>query len=152
MASSNDLNIGTSSKNESNLQRESQYSSQGNRQNNMQGAMQGNMQNTMPEVLTNPIYTPAFLRGQIGKLMQIEFLIGTNNMVDRIGFLEDVGASYVLLRSFEGDSLIYADIYAIKFITISATYGGMAPYQTNSMGMQNMNNMQNINSNMYRNY
>lgn len=102
-------------------------------------------QNNTPEVLTNPIYTPGFLRSQIGKLMRVEFLIGTNNMVDRIGFLEEVGASYILLRSFEGDSLIYADIYAIKFITISATYGG-----TNSFSGMNTNNMmsgytQNIN-------
>lgn len=97
--------------------------------------------NNIPEILTNPIYTPAFLREQIGKLMQVEFLIGTNNMVDRIGFLEDVGASYILLRSFEGDSLIYADIYSIKFITISATYTGMPSFQTfnNNMNMQNMN-------------
>lgn len=110
-----------------------------------------------PEILTNPIYTPAFLRQQIGKLMRVEFLIGTNNMTDRIGFLEDVGASYILLRSFEGDSQIYADIYAIKFITISTTYMGMMPYQNtnpnmNNIGMQNINNMQNLNSNMYRNY
>ena len=99
-----------------------------------------------PEILTNTIYTPAFLRQQIGKLMRIEFLIGTNNMTDRIGFLEDVGASYILLRSFEGDSLIYADIYAIKFITISANYQGM----TNLQNMNNYNNaaMQNMNSNM----
>ena len=98
-----------------------------------------------PEILTNTIYTPAFLRQHIGKLMRIEFLIGTNNMTDRIGFLEDVGASYILLRSFEGNSLIYADIYAIKFITISDTYTGMASFQnfnnmnTNNLGMQNMN-------------
>lgn len=112
-----------------------------------------------PEILTNPIYTPAFLRQQIGKLMRVEFLIGTNNMTDRIGFLEDVGASYILLRSFEGDSQIYADIYAIKFITISATYTGMPPFQPmNNIGMQswnsNINNMsmQNTNQNMYRNY
>jgi len=100
-----------------------------------------------PEILTNPIYTPAFLRQQIGKLMRIEFLIGTNNMTDRIGFLEDVGASYILLRSFEGDSQIYADIYAIKFITISTSYASMTPFQNmNNIGMQNMN------SNLYRNY
>ncbi len=77
-------------------------------------------QNT-PEILTNPIYTPAFLREQIGKLMRVEFLIGTNNLVDRIGILQDVGASYILLRSFENDSLVYCDIYSIKFITISTT-------------------------------
>jgi len=118
--------------------------------------------NNSPEILTNPIYTPAFLRQQIGKLMRVEFLIGTNNMTDRIGFLEDVGASYILLRSFEGDSQIYADIYAIKFITISATYTGVPPFQPmnniNNMGMQNWNNnnmnsnILNTNQNMYRSY
>lgn len=104
-------------------------------------------QNNTPEVLTNPIYTPGFLRSQIGKLMRVEFLIGTNNMVDRIGFLEEVGASYILLRSFEGDSLIYADIYAIKFITISATYGGTNNF--NNMNPNNMMNTYNQNINRY---
>lgn len=86
-----------------------------------------NQQDNWPETLKNPIYTPAFLREQIGKLMRVEFLIGTNNLVDRIGVLEDVGASYILLRSFENDSLVYCDIYSIKFITISTTgfYGTM---------------------------
>lgn len=86
-----------------------------------------NIDQNSPEILTNPIYTPAFLREQIGKLMRVEFLIGTNLMTDRIGILEDVGASYILLRSFENDSLVYCDIYAIKFITISTTgfYGTM---------------------------
>ena len=78
-----------------------------------------NIDQNSPEILTNPIYTPAFLREQIGRLMRVEFLIGTNNMVDRIGILEDVGASYILLRSFENDSLVYCDIYSIKFVTIS---------------------------------
>ncbi len=74
-----------------------------------------------PEILTNSIYTPAFLREYIGRLVRVEFLIGTNNLVDRIGILEDVGASYILLRSFENDSLVYCDIYSIKFVTISTT-------------------------------
>ena len=72
-----------------------------------------------PEILTNNIYTPAFLRQQIGKLVRVEFLIGTNNSVDRIGILEDVGASYILLRSLESNTTVYADIYSIKFVTIS---------------------------------
>lgn len=99
-----------------------------------------NRKQDMPEILTNPIYTPAFLREHIGRLMQVEFLIGTNNMVDRVGFLEDVGASYILLRSLEGDSLIYADIYSIKFITISATYTGTPSFQNfnNNMNMPNI--------------
>lgn len=86
-----------------------------------------------PEILTNPIYTPAFLREQIGKLMRVEFLIGTNTLTDRIGILEDVGASYILLRSFENDSLVYCDIYSIKFITISTS----GVYGTMNAGMMN---------------
>ena len=53
--------------------------------------------------------------------MRVEFLIGTNNLTDRIGVLEDVGASYILLRSVESDNLIYCDIYSIKFITIASS-------------------------------
>ena len=57
-----------------------------------------------PDVLTNNMYTPAFLRQQIGKIVRVEFLIGTNNLVDRIGVLEDVGVSYILLRSIESNT------------------------------------------------
>ena len=105
-----------------------------------------------PEILTNTIYTPAFLREQIGKLMRVEFLIGTNNLTDRIGILEDVGASYILLRSIESNNLVYCDIYAIKFVTISSTgYMGTQNFQSmNNMNMPNMNNMgmHNMNYNM----
>ncbi len=72
-----------------------------------------------PEIMTNDIYTPAFLRENLGKLVRIEFLIGTNEIVDRVGILEEVGASYVLLRSIESGNLLYCDIYAIKFVVIS---------------------------------
>ena len=80
-----------------------------------------------PEILTNSIYTPAFLRTQIGKLMRVEFLIGTNSLVDRIGYLQEVGASYILLRSVESDTITFCDIYSIKFINISngGMYGGV---------------------------
>ena len=96
-----------------------------------------------PEMLTNNIYTPAFLRENIGKLMRVEFLVGTNNLVDRTGILVDVGASYILLRALEGDVITYADIYSIKFITISNL-----PYNM----LFNFNNGNNTNySNTYLN-
>lgn len=79
-----------------------------------------------PEVLTNNIYTPAFLREQIGKLIRVEFLIGTNNLTDRTGILEDVGVSYIVLRAIDSGNLLYCDIYSIKFVTI-AEY----PYRPN---------------------
>lgn len=104
-----------------------------------------------PEMLTNNIYTPAFLRENIGKLMRVEFLIGTNNLVDRIGILADVGASYILLKSVESDVMTYADLYAIKFITISNR--SITPYwnQTNNYGF-NDSFMTNPNNSMFNRY
>lgn len=95
-----------------------------------------------PEILTNNIYTPAFLREQIGKLMRVEFLIGTNNLTDRVGILEDVGASYILLRSIESRNLVYCDIYAIKFVTIAESNWNMNNSMMNAGMMNNpmMNN------------
>ena len=95
-----------------------------------------------PEVFTNNMYTPAFLRSQIGKLVRVEFLIGTNNITDRIGILEDVGISYILLRSIESGNILYCDIYSIKFITISTTafYGTMNGAMGGTMNSNMMNN------------
>ena len=113
-----------------------------------------------PEMLTNNIYTPAFLRENIGKLMRVEFLIGTNNLVDRTGILIDVGASYILLRALESDVITYADIYSIKFITISnLPYNMLFNFNTNNMSGANNSNYitpntsaQNMGSNNYRYY
>ena len=73
----------------------------------------------MPETLTNSIYTPGFLRNYIGKLLKVEFLIGTSSLQDRIGILLEVGASYIVLRSVQDNNLLYCDIFSIKFVTIS---------------------------------
>ena len=105
-----------------------------------------------PETLTNNIYTPAFLRENIGKLMRVEFLIGTNNLVDRTGILVDAGASYILLRALESDIITYADIYSIKFITISnLPYNMLFDFNNNINNNSNFNTNQN-NNNMYRLY
>ena len=105
-----------------------------------------------PETLTNNIYTPAFLRENIGKLMRVEFLIGTNNLVDRTGILVDVGASYILLKALESDIITYADIYSIKFITISnLPYNMLFDFNNNINNNSNFNTNQN-NNNMYRLY
>lgn len=74
----------------------------------------------LPETLTNTIYTPAFLKRHIGRLVKVEFLIGSNYLEDRTGILLEVGASYIVLRSVQDNNLLYCDIYSIKFVTISA--------------------------------
>lgn len=72
-----------------------------------------------PQTLTSTMYTPGFLRTQIGRRVRVEFLIGTNGpMVDRIGTLLGVGVSYILLRPIETDDVLLCDIYSIKFVTI----------------------------------
>ena len=102
-----------------------------------------NINSNSPEILTNNIYTPAFLRENIGKLMRVEFLIGTNNLVDRTGILLDVGASYILLRALESDVVTYCDIYSIKFITISnLPYNMLLDFNNNNnMNDANISNM-----------
>ena len=90
-----------------------------NKNNNQRQTRNVQINENSPEILTNNIYTPAFLRSNVGKLMRVEFLIGTNTLTDRIGILEDVGASYILLRSLQSNEVTFADIYSIKFITIS---------------------------------
>ena len=105
-----------------------------------------NIKQNSPEILTNNIYTPAFLRENIGKLMRVEFLIGTNNLVDRTGILIDVGASYILLRALESDVITYADIYSIKFITISNLPYNMLFDFNNSNMNQNSNYLNSMNN------
>ncbi len=69
-----------------------------------------------PQTLTSVMYTPGYLKTQIGRKVKIEFLIGTNLVVDREGTLVDVGASYVIIQETETDDLLLADLYSIKFV------------------------------------
>lgn len=71
----------------------------------------------VPETVTNPSYTPGFLRTQIGKVMRVEFYIN-NTVTDKVGRLLQVGASYIVLQSVESNSITYCDLYSIKFVTI----------------------------------
>ncbi|HOE57559.1 MAG TPA: hypothetical protein PLL98_08690 [Bacillota bacterium] len=61
-------------------------------------------------------YTQGYLKSQIGKRVKVEFLIGTNMLIDREGTLVDVGISYIIIREAETDDLILCDIYSIKFV------------------------------------
>lgn len=61
-------------------------------------------------------YTQGYLKTQIGKKIKVEFLIGTNMLIDREGTLMDVGISYIIIREVETDDLLLCDIYSIKFV------------------------------------
>lgn len=72
-----------------------------------------------PSTVQNPYYTAGFLKNHIGKDMRVEFLIGsTGALVDRIGMLVEVGASYIVLKPYLSNDLLMCDLYSIKFVTI----------------------------------
>ena len=108
------------------------------------------MQNQqIPESLLNTVYTPAFLRKHLGKLVKVEFLIGTERLEDRTGILLEVGASYIVLRSVQDNNILYCDIYSIKFVTISTQsfiYGMDFQLPQNQTFTQPMNPMNQINT------
>jgi len=72
-----------------------------------------------PASVTNPYFTPGFLRGFIGKTMRVEFTLGTEGAVsDRVGRLTDVGVDYIVLRDAFTGADIVADLFSVRFITI----------------------------------
>lgn len=82
-------------------------------------AMNGTGQGAqVPVTVESTLFTPGFLRTQIGRRVRVEFLLGTNLLTDRTGTLVAVGASYILIRPVDSDDLMMCDIYSIKFVTI----------------------------------
>ena len=63
-------------------------------------------------------YTQGYLKTQIGKRMRITFLLGTNQIQDRQGTLEEVGISYIIIKDLDAPTSTLCDIYSIKFVTI----------------------------------
>jgi len=65
----------------------------------------------------NPGYTQGYLKTKIGKRVRIEFLIGSNSIIDRDGTIVDVGISYIVLQEPNTGDYVMCDLYAIKFVT-----------------------------------
>ncbi len=61
-------------------------------------------------------YLNGFMRSQIGRTVRVDFLIGTNTLVDKTGVLLGVGSNYILLNEVQTDDLLACDFYNIKFI------------------------------------
>lgn len=72
----------------------------------------------MPITTQSLQYINGFLRTQIGKKVTVDFLIGTNTLVDRTGTLLGVGANYILINEVETDDLLVCDFYSIKFVRV----------------------------------
>ena len=57
-----------------------------------------------------------FLRTQVGRPVQVDFLVGTNSIVTRSGILLAVGANFILINETETDDILACDFYNIKFV------------------------------------
>lgn len=61
-------------------------------------------------------YLNGFIRTQIGRRITVDFLIGSNNMVSKTGYLLAVASNYILINELDTDDITACDFYNIKFI------------------------------------
>lgn len=61
-------------------------------------------------------YLNGFLRTQIGRRVSIDFLVGSNSIVTKSGFLLGVASNYILINELDTNDLTTCDFYNIKFI------------------------------------
>lgn len=57
-----------------------------------------------------------FIRTQIGRRVSIDFLVGSNSIVTKNGFLLGVATNYILINELNTDDITACDFYNIKFI------------------------------------
>ncbi|MCD8025989.1 MAG: hypothetical protein LUF33_03395 [Clostridiales bacterium] len=61
-------------------------------------------------------YLNGFIRTQIGRRVSIDFLVGSNTIVTKSGYLLGVAANYILLNELDTNDLTTCDFFNIKFI------------------------------------
>lgn len=61
-------------------------------------------------------YLNGFIRTQIGRRVTIDFLIGSNTIESKSGYLLAVAANYILINELDTDDVTACDFYNIKFI------------------------------------
>lgn len=61
-------------------------------------------------------YLNGFIRTQIGRRISIDFLIGSNNMVTKSGYLLAVATNYIIINELDTNDITTCDFYNIKFI------------------------------------
>ena len=71
----------------------------------------------MPEMMTNPVFIPAYLHSNVGKLVKIESLAG-GNLISRIGTLLQVGADFIVIKLYQSCSTMMIELSTVKFVTI----------------------------------
>ena len=71
-----------------------------------------------PPPVSDKDYIPGYLKTLIGRNIRAEFIIGTNQFVDKAGILREVGANYFVLEDYISHAMIMSDLYSVKFVTV----------------------------------
>ncbi len=74
------------------------------------------IQHPYPVTAESLQYLNGFLRTQIGRRVSIDFLVGSNSIVTKSGFLLGVASNYILINELDTNDLTTCDFYNIKFI------------------------------------
>lgn len=72
--------------------------------------------NPFPVTADTIQYLNGFIRTQIGRRVKVEFLVGSNTLETREGYLLGVGANYILINELDTNDLTACDFYNVKFI------------------------------------
>ncbi len=96
----------------------SMSSTQGNAMDTSQNLAQQitDFSNPYPVTAESIQYLNGFIRTQIGRRAQIQFLVGSTDVVEKDGFILGVGANYILINEIGTDDITACDFYNIKFI------------------------------------
>ncbi len=72
--------------------------------------------NPYPVTAQSIQYLNGFIRTQIGRRAQIQFLMGSSELVEKDGFLLGVGSNYILINEIGTNDITACDFYNVKFI------------------------------------
>jgi hypothetical protein len=71
-----------------------------------------------PPLATERGFIPYYLTQNIGKSVRAEFIIGSNQYIDKSGILIEVGINYFVLQDVGSRTHVMCDLYSVKFVTI----------------------------------
>lgn len=71
-----------------------------------------------PPPVFDRYYIPGYLSDNIGKMVRAEFVIGTNQYIDKSGIIREVGVNYFVLRDTFFNVDVMCDLYSVKFVTL----------------------------------
>ena len=70
-----------------------------------------------PPPATERGFIPYYLASNIGRSVRAEFIIGSNQYVDKTGILSEVGINYFVLTDPSLRTKTMCDLYSVKFVT-----------------------------------